>query len=87
MPAGEVASSTNPQCFYVPNENNDNIPPPPIIRRTSIPKLQAAKVVTPTVPLKSKSEQLTMCDVCQGEGNNANLVRLAIAQKNSKHLL
>ncbi|XP_060523888.1 PHD finger protein 14 isoform X2 [Cylas formicarius] len=29
LPAGEVASESNPQCFYVPNEADDNAPPPP----------------------------------------------------------
>ncbi|KAG5874660.1 hypothetical protein JTB14_006511 [Gonioctena quinquepunctata] len=28
LPAGEVASESNPQCFYVPNEADDNAPPP-----------------------------------------------------------
>ncbi|ERL93923.1 hypothetical protein D910_11209 [Dendroctonus ponderosae] len=30
LPAGEVASESNPQCFYVRNEVDDN-PPPPIL--------------------------------------------------------
>ncbi|CAH1188510.1 unnamed protein product [Phyllotreta striolata] len=39
LPAGEVASESNPQCFYVPNEADDNAPPP-------LPpaKLKAAKI-------------------------------------------
>lgn len=34
LPAGEVASESNPQRFYVPTENNDEpppLPPPPKI--------------------------------------------------------
>lgn len=85
MPAGEVASSTNPQRFYVPKENDNTPPPPPttttaattttrIIRRESITK--DVKETTPVTPVtKNKNEPLTNCDVCQGEGSNANLVR------------
>lgn len=67
-----MASSTNPQCFYVPKEN-DNIPPPlaKIVRRESIIK----ESPTTSANTKNKSDQLTICDVCQGDGNNANLVR------------
>lgn len=79
MPAGEVASSTNPQRFYVPKENDNTPPPPPIttttriIRRESITK--EAKDMSVTLGTKNKNEPLTNCDVCQGEGSNANLVR------------
>lgn len=76
MPAGEVASSTNPQRFYVPKEN-DSVPPPAtrIVRRESIVK-EIKESITPTIPItKNKNEALTNCDVCQGEGTNANLVR------------
>ncbi|XP_076250118.1 PHD finger protein 14 isoform X3 [Rhynchophorus ferrugineus] len=36
LPAGEVASESNPQCFYVPNEADDNAPPPPLPKSTII---------------------------------------------------
>nr|XP_022908954.1 PHD finger protein 14 isoform X1 [Onthophagus taurus] len=63
LPAGEVASRSNPQCFYVNNENNDPPPPIPII-----------PIVTPIIPPEPPILQQTKdpigsptctCDVCK----------------------
>ncbi|KAK9731321.1 PHD-finger [Popillia japonica] len=61
MPAGEVASSTNPQCFYV---NNDDEPPPSL-----------SSIITADSPLgKKKIDDGIICDVCKSEGTNNNSV-------------
>ncbi|KAK4882682.1 hypothetical protein RN001_006001 [Aquatica leii] len=75
LPAGETTSSSNPQCFYVPNENDDRIPPHPIIRRASISHVVNTPISTPT----KKSGSL--CDVCSVEGNTTNLVSCDDCQK------
>ncbi|CAH1100434.1 unnamed protein product [Psylliodes chrysocephalus] len=48
LPAGEVASESNPQCFYVPNEADDNAPPPPLlIKAAKIEKREIRKSRSP----------------------------------------
>ncbi|KAF5303425.1 hypothetical protein FQA39_LY09969 [Lamprigera yunnana] len=77
LPAGETTSSSNPQCFYVPNENNDNAPPHPIIKKISAP----AVINTPVVPTPAKKGNTLMCDVCSMEGNSTNVVSCDDCQK------
>lgn len=72
LPAGEKTSSSTPQCFYVPNENDDNAPPYPSIKKTiSTPYIPITPVST--TPVK-KSGNSSMCDVCNSEGNPSNIV-------------
>lgn len=70
MPAGEVASLTNPQCFYVPKDNNDEAPPPPPVPKV----IPVSTAPPPAPPPTSKALPVSICDVCQGEGDNTNLV-------------
>lgn len=69
MPAGEVASTTNPQCFYVPNGNNEPPPPPP--------PPPPAFVAEKTLPIANKKleEPTPVCDVCSEEGQLNAMVR------------
>lgn len=82
LPAGEVASTSNPQCFYVPSED------PPMVEKPKTPQTspRAPLQVTPPAPSTSsrlsagsgsakKGDTMTKCDVCNGVGSNANLVR------------
>lgn len=80
LPAGEVASTTNPQCFYVPSVNDDS-PPPPVVKIPK-PMLAAEKVktISPaiTISRKSGATLATVCDVCQDPGSNTDAVRYVI---------
>lgn len=75
MPAGEVASTSNPQCFYVPNENNE-IPKPVITLQTPPPvTIVTNSRLSGSVKKVKDGDTMTKCDVCSGPGSNVNLVR------------
>lgn len=90
LPAGEVASESNPQCFYVRNEEDDNGPPPLPPKMAKIEKREVRKSRSPRVSDAGKSEEKyksilkkpgaasstdTICDVCQEEGSNNDSVK------------
>ncbi|KAJ3621506.1 hypothetical protein MTP99_003629 [Tenebrio molitor] len=78
LPAGEVASESNPQCFYVPNENNDNAPPPVTV------KLLPPVIEEETSPMlidKTADNLDSTCDVCRTQTLANNSVRCDDCQK------
>ncbi|CAH0548773.1 unnamed protein product [Brassicogethes aeneus] len=89
LPAGEVASESNPQCFYVPNENNDNIPHFPVVNvkspRLSPKKIQEKRRSAPKSPPKGLDPLAVSfgitCDVCRLEGAANLTVRCDDCQK------
>lgn len=73
LPAGEVPSESNPQCFYVPNEANDNAPPPFPMKKPPSPKRSPQerrksppKVKSPRAEVKAKSPRLSSPRVSSG---------------------
>ncbi|XP_018579078.1 PHD finger protein 14 isoform X2 [Anoplophora glabripennis] len=97
LPAGEVASESNPQCFYVPNEDDDNGPPPLPPKVAKIEKREVRKSRSPRVSETGKGEDKyksiskkvgmasstdNVCDVCQQEGSNNDSVKCDECQKN-----
>lgn len=79
MPAGEVASTSNPQCFYVPNENNE-IPKPVVVTTTpqvtpTISAIPNSRLSGSATKKTKEGDTMTKCDVCSGPGSNINLVR------------
>ncbi|XP_018330448.1 PHD finger protein 14 isoform X2 [Agrilus planipennis] len=86
LPAGQTVSSTNPQRFYVPDENA-----PPILSKNEAEHSAIQKLTSSisdarknVVNSKKKIEYpppINMCDVCKGEGNNTNLVSCDECQK------
>ncbi|XP_065156996.1 PHD finger protein 14-like isoform X2 [Atheta coriaria] len=75
LPAGEVASTSNPQCFYVNNESN-YVPPMPM--SSLLPVTPSVTPVTVTTTAIAASS----CDVCKEDGSNANMVKCDECQKN-----
>lgn len=59
-----MASESNPQCFYVPNEKDDNAPPPIV---------KVVKLPTPPPSVLKKATGL-YCDVCKEDGSGVNVV-------------
>ncbi|CAH1236421.1 unnamed protein product [Diabrotica balteata] len=58
LPAGEVASESNPQCFYVPNEADDNAPPPlHPVKMPKVEKREVRKIRSPRVSDASRSPE------------------------------
>ncbi|XP_056641599.1 PHD finger protein 14 isoform X2 [Diorhabda sublineata] len=98
LPAGEVASESNPQCFYVPNEADDNAPPPfsspkaakiekREMRKSRSPRISDSgkfqdKQKPPVIKLSKKPVGGNICDVCQGDGSHSNSVKCDECQKN-----
>ncbi|XP_017769411.1 PREDICTED: PHD finger protein 14 isoform X2 [Nicrophorus vespilloides] len=76
LPAGEVASTTNPQCFYV---NNDETPPPSLMIQQPTPTVYPVEKPPPT---KQPPTGANVCDVCQQDGLPSNLVKCDECQKN-----
>ncbi|XP_008194450.1 PHD finger protein 14 isoform X4 [Tribolium castaneum] len=74
LPAGEVASESNPQCFYVPNENNDNAPPPISLKVISLPEEMSPKDI-------EKNPVSDICDVCHTATVASTSVRCDDCQK------
>ncbi|KAJ8944727.1 hypothetical protein NQ318_007940 [Aromia moschata] len=97
LPAGEVASESNPQCFYVPNEADDNAPPPRSpFKVAEIEQRDTRKSRSPRVSDAGKGEENVkaavkktpsviggnVCDVCREEGTNTDSVKCDECQKN-----
>lgn len=85
LPAGEVASTSNPQCFYVPKDNEETpkIPqraPQPLQHLSPTPRTSRLTNTPKKTPTK-EGDQMTNCDVCSQPGSNANLVRYNICFK------
>ncbi|KAJ8927620.1 hypothetical protein NQ314_019898 [Rhamnusium bicolor] len=59
----KVASESNPQCFYVPNEADDNAPPPLPPKIAKIEKREMRKSRSPRV--SDAGKMLVICDECQ----------------------
>ena len=76
MPAGEVASLTNPQCFYVNNGNNE---PPPLPVHLSITSTEDDG--------KKKNDNILICDVCQEKGAASNIVTYVTNKRVCKSLI
>lgn len=79
LPAGEVASESNPQCFYVPNEADDNAPPP-FCRKLSVGRRKPSPSDAFTDPLAlppdtQQSRDVTVCDVCRQAGGATTAVK------------
>lgn len=78
MPAGEVASTSNPQCFYVPNENNEIPTPVVILSKQTTPQMNImpnSRLSGSASKKPKEADLMTHCDVCSGAGSNVNLVR------------
>lgn len=52
-----MASESNPQCFYVPNEEDDNGPPPLPPKVAKIERREIRKSRSPRVSDAGKSEE------------------------------
>ncbi|KAJ8974117.1 hypothetical protein NQ317_019898 [Molorchus minor] len=94
LPAGEVPSASNPQRFYVPNEADDNAPPPLTLKAAKIGPRDVRKSRSPRVSEGGKGEEKVKalakrpsmlnytCDVCQMGGTNTDSVKCDDCQKN-----
>ncbi|KAL1505491.1 hypothetical protein ABEB36_005050 [Hypothenemus hampei] len=94
LPAGEVASESNPQCFYVPNEADDNAPPPQIHFKINDQSSDGKKNVASRKhrsprnsisdkdPLALPSEEFLECQGFESRLNRSNLMRPSFPKVN-----
>lgn len=87
LPAGEVASESHPQCFYVPKENDTGPPPQPPARiRTRSPRISSPRVSmeTPKVTVKNHGANSfsDQCFVCRDNSTSTDSVKCDECMKN-----
>ncbi|KAJ3640977.1 hypothetical protein Zmor_027508 [Zophobas morio] len=81
LPAGEVASESNPQCFYVPNDEDDNGPPPISLKVITLPEKEKTPPLRTTPKEKPVESSSEACDVCHTATLANNAVRCDDCQK------